>query len=98
VQVLAQIENLVDKLLNPNLNPVSKQVIKKILTSSMLLLQSLDQQAHPGVQYPAAAQHCPPAWDQLVKAPVQLFPSAHQTCNEVAAVVPEVTPANGPSV
>jgi hypothetical protein len=28
-RVLAQIENLVDKLSNPNLNPVGKQVIKK---------------------------------------------------------------------
>jgi hypothetical protein len=132
LRVLAQIENFVDKLSNPNLNLAGKEVIEKFLTSSMLLLQSLDQQAQPmmqptaaqystpawhqpmttpgvqpmttpGVQaqpmmQPAAAQYSPPAWHQPMTTPVQLFGSARQTRDEVAAVVPEVTPASEASI
>jgi hypothetical protein len=98
VRVHSQIATLVDKLSNPNLDFVGKQVLEKVLASSMLLLESLNQQAHPGfvqaqaqpvrMQYPpTAAQYPPPAWagHQPMTTPVR---------GEVAAAATEVTPAN----
>jgi hypothetical protein len=86
MRMLAQIENLVDKLSNLNLNPMGKQVLEKVLSSSMLLLQSLDQQAHPGYQ----AQE---AWHPHTQmtTPTRLFASAP---SNVDAALPEVTPFN----